>query len=58
MATKNVFNHHQIFLIATRFTMTKMGPILIIQKPALGEKNAFDLAWLYVDLGWPYINVT
>jgi len=51
MATKNVFNHHQIFLIATRFTMTKMGPILIIQKPALGEKNAFDLAWLYVDLG-------
>ncbi len=51
MATKNVFNRHQFFLIATRFTTTKMGPILIIQKLALGEKNAFDLAWFYVDLG-------
>lgn len=51
MATKNVFNRHQIFLITTRFTTTKMGRILIIQKLALGEKNVFDLAWLYVVLG-------
>jgi hypothetical protein len=34
----------QIFSVTTRFTTTKMGPILIIQKHALGGKSVVNLS--------------